>query len=555
MRAQIQSNPVALDLLFTAIFAKLCLRNRQTPPGFSFKSMAKISAVIITFNEEEKIARCIDCLKRVADEIVVVDSYSTDNTRQICESRGVRFYEHPFEGHVEQKNFALSLATHDFVLSLDSDEYLSEDLIQSILAIKEQPTHQAYSMPRLSSIRGRWIRATDWYPDRKIRLWFKGHGSWGGYNPHDHVVVKKGVVVRKLNGEILHEAYRDYDQLFRKAYNYASIYAQSNVGLRSSNAVLISFKSWYAFVRNYFFKRGVFYGFDGLAISVSIATYTFTKYSILRELNANITQRVPATLIITTYNRPDALQLVLHSALNLSILPEEIIIADDGSTDETRKLVESFVPKFTIPIRHCWHEDKGFRLATIRNRAIAMAANPYIIMIDGDMVMPERFIADHKRAARKGRVVQGSRVLLGENATRQAIRDLSTRLSLFSEGVSNRKNIVRSELLSSVFSYFNQNILRVRGANMAFWKADVLAINGFNENFVGWGREDSEFIARLQHAGIRKFHLKFAGAAFHLFHPESRRDTLPANDRILKETVEGKIVQCDNGIDKYLKVG
>lgn len=517
--------------------------------------MASISAVIIAFNEEEKIARCIDSLKQVADEVVVVDSFSTDNTRHICEQLGARVIQHPFEGHIEQKNFALSQAKYDFILSLDADEYLSEELKRLIVAVKERPAHQAYSMPRLSSINGRWIRATDWYPDRKIRLWFRQQGHWGGYNPHDHVIVKKETAIERLDGPILHEAYASYDQLFRKAYTYAAIYAQSHVGVPAGSALLILFRSWFAFIRNYIFKRGIFYGFDGLAISVSIATYTFTKYSILRELNANATQQVATTLIITTYNRPDALHAVLNSALQLDVKPEEIIIADDGSTDETKKVIDSFASKSPIPIKHCWHEDRGFRLAAIRNKAIAMAGNPYIVMIDGDMLMPADFIADHKRAARKGRVVQGSRVLLGEKFTREAIQDNKTQLSVFSGDVTNRKNIVRSALLSRVFSYFNQNILRVRGANMAFWRSDVLSINGFNEDFEGWGREDSEFIARLQHAGIKKFHLKFAAAAFHLFHPESRRDTLSVNDRILKETVERKTIQCDNGIDKYLKAG
>jgi len=515
--------------------------------------MVKISAVVITFNEEKKIGRCIDSLAQVADEIVVVDSFSTDNTRAICESRNVKFIQHPFEGHIEQKNFALSQATHDLVLALDADEYLSPELSASIFEIKRNPKFRAWSMPRLSSIRGRWIRATDWYPDRKIRLWYRQAGRWGGYNPHDHVVLNKGERAEKLHGHLLHEAYDSYDQLFKKAYTYAVIYAQSNAGRRSSNALIIIFKPWAAFINNYFIKLGIFYGFDGLAISRSIAMYTFTKYSILRELNADLKLNVPTSLIITTYNRVDALELVLQSALRLSVQPEEIIIADDGSTDETRKLIADYSLRFRIPLKHCWHEDKGFRLAAIRNKAIAMASHDYIVMIDGDMVMPRDFIADHKRAARHGRVVQGSRVLLGEQFTHRAIAHNATgELTFFSSDVSNRKNIVRNSVLSRMLSYFNGNIFRVRGANMAFWRSDVLAINGFNENFEGWGREDSEFIARLQHAGIRKFHLKFAGAAFHLYHPESQRETLSVNDRILKQTVDNKTIQCDNGIDKYL---
>ncbi|HTF19341.1 MAG TPA: glycosyltransferase [Chryseolinea sp.] len=518
--------------------------------------MVKISAVVITFNEEDKIGRCVDSLMRVADEIVVVDSFSTDGTRRICESRGVKFIQHPFEGHIQQKNFALSQSTHELVLSLDADEYLSEELTQSILVVKQGPLNQVYAMVRLSSLRGRWIYATDWYPDRKIRLWHRSVGRWGGYNPHDHVIVKKGVPVQRLQGPILHEAYDSYDLLYKKAYAYAVVYAKSNAGLRSSNALMILFKSWYGFVRNYFLKRGIFYGFDGLAISVSISVYTFFKYSILRELNAELrTWRVPTTLIITTYNRADALELVLESALKLSELPDEIIVADDGSTDETRNLIESYVNRFQVPLRHCWHADEGFRLATIRNKAIAIAKNPYIVMIDGDMVMPPDFVTDHKRAATRGMIVQGSRVLLLEPYTRKAIRDKTHRLSFFSQGVSNRKNILRNAWLSGVLSYFNQNIFRVRGANMAFWRSDVIAINGFNEDFVGWGREDSEFIARMQHAGIRKYHLKFSGAAFHLYHPESRRDALATNDRILHQTVVNESLRCDNGIDKYLSAG
>ena len=253
--------------------------------------MVKISALIITFNEEKKVGRCIDSLVPVADEIIVVDSYSTDNTRAVCESRNIRFIQHPFEGHIQQKNFALSQATHNLVLSLDADEYLSEELQASILSVKQNPASRAWSMNRLSSIRNRWIRATDWYPDRKIRLWYRESGRWGGYNPHDHVILAKGERVQRLKGPILHEAYDSYDQLFKKAYSYAVIYARANAGLKTCPAWIIPFKAWFSFVNNYLLKRGIFYGFDGYAISKSIAVYTFTKYTILLELNAALKSR------------------------------------------------------------------------------------------------------------------------------------------------------------------------------------------------------------------------------------------------------------------------
>ena len=130
----------------------------------------KISALIITFNEEKNIRRCINSIKPVADEIIIVDSFSKDGTRRSCEAEGVKFVEHAFEGHIQQKNFALSMATNDFVLSLDADEFLSEELANSIIEVKRSGSHQAYSMNRLNGIAGRWIRSTDWYPDKKIRL-------------------------------------------------------------------------------------------------------------------------------------------------------------------------------------------------------------------------------------------------------------------------------------------------------------------------------------------------------------------------------------------------
>src|SRR5579872_2065273 len=135
--------------------------------------MPKISAIIITYNEERNIGRCIESLEKIADEIVVVDSFSRDKTKAICTERRVRFIEHPFSSHIDQKNFALSQATYDHIFSLDADEYLSEELVDSVLEVKKTWPHDAYQMNRLSTYGGKWIRRGNWYPDRKIRLWHK----------------------------------------------------------------------------------------------------------------------------------------------------------------------------------------------------------------------------------------------------------------------------------------------------------------------------------------------------------------------------------------------
>ncbi len=240
---------------------------------------------MITYNEEKCILRCIHSVKDVADEIIVVDSFSKDNTKAICEKERVKFVEHVFEGHIEQKNFALSLAENDYVLSLDADEYLSEQLIDSIKQIKANGIQQAYSMNRVTGIGGRWIYSTDWYPDRKLRLWNKTMGKWGGYNPHDVVILNKGVSVSLLKGNLMHEGYENYNDLMTKANQYARIFATANQHKKSSSVFKVLYKCIFTFIRNYFIKLGFTSGFDGLVISFTNSYYTFFKYAMLRELN------------------------------------------------------------------------------------------------------------------------------------------------------------------------------------------------------------------------------------------------------------------------------
>ena len=167
----------------------------------------KISAVVITYNEENNIRRCLASLMETVDEITVVDSYSSDATAEICEEKGVDFIRHPFEGHIEQKNYALSCAHNDYVLSLDADEALSETLIHSIQAAKENWNEDGYWVNRLTNYCGKWIRHCGWYPDRKIRMWDRRRGHWGGVNPHDHVIMDNKSRMHHLSGDLLHFSY------------------------------------------------------------------------------------------------------------------------------------------------------------------------------------------------------------------------------------------------------------------------------------------------------------------------------------------------------------
>ena len=237
---------------------------------------------------------------------------------------------------------------------------------------------------------------------------------------------------------------------------------------------------------------------------------------------------ISTSLIISTYNRSDALELCVKSVLRQSLLPDEIIIADDGSKEDTRELIHQLAASSEVPIIHVWHEDLGFRLASIRNKAIAKASKEYIIQIDGDIVLHKDFVKDHVRFAKKGSFVTGSRVLIREGLT---------------------QNGVHLPWLSPLLQHYRQwDISYSRGCNMAFWKEDLLKVNGYNEAITGWGSEDHELVCRLINNGVRKRTIKFAGIVFHLHHELHGTDNLSNNRRILNETKVRKLTWCDKGI-------
>jgi len=246
----------------------------------------KISAVIITYNEEANIERCLDSLEGTADEVLVVDSFSSDRTADICKSKGVDFIQHPFDGHIEQKNYALSCASNDYVLSLDADEALSEELIQSIQAAKQDWTEDGYSVNRLTNYCGKWIRHCGWYPDTKIRLWDRSKGHWGGVNPHDHVVMDEPIRIRHLSGDLLHYSYPTIRDHISQINSFSDIAARAafEKGRQSNLALDICLNPTLTFFKKYFLKLGLFDGYEGFVISISTAYGKFLKYIKLREL-------------------------------------------------------------------------------------------------------------------------------------------------------------------------------------------------------------------------------------------------------------------------------
>lgn len=245
----------------------------------------KLSVVIITLNEEKNIRRCLESVKDVADEIVVVDSLSTDKTEEICSEYSVRFVKEKFRGYVEQVNYAMELASNNLVLAIDADEELSEQLIKSVQAVKQNKTADAYEVNRLSSYCGKFIYHGTWHPDIKIRLWDKAKGKWSGENPHYLVNMIAGSKVERLNGKLHHYTYHTISEHILQMNKFSAIAADEafRKKKRVSTFVHIILGPFYTFLKSYFIKLGFLDGLAGFQVAISGSFYRFLKYSKLRE--------------------------------------------------------------------------------------------------------------------------------------------------------------------------------------------------------------------------------------------------------------------------------
>ncbi len=248
--------------------------------------MVKLSVVIICYNEEKKIARCLDSVQGIADEIVILDSHSTDRTKEICSKyQKVKFFEQKFKGHVEQKNDALSLASYDHVLSLDADEALSTELRNSIAKTKDNFEADGYFFPRLTFYQDFPVKHSGWYPDKKLRLLKKSQGQWGGVNPHDKIVMKEACLLKELSGDLLHYSYDSIADHVSQTNYFTTIAAKEAFarGVKSSTWKIIS-RTVLKFFKDYFLKCGFLDGRRGFVICYINALSACLKFSKIKEL-------------------------------------------------------------------------------------------------------------------------------------------------------------------------------------------------------------------------------------------------------------------------------
>jgi len=258
------------------------------------------------------------------------------------------------------------------------------------------------------------------------------------------------------------------------------------------------------------------------------------------------------SVIVTTYNRPDALKRVLDGLLSQTRLPDEIIVADDGSGNPTKSMLQPYLNHTRVRIRHVWQEDIGFRAARIRNMAITESNGDYLILLDGDCIPAKYFVRDHLDLSQKGCFFQGKRVIVNQSVERGFDHNACNSNTILmihalKKEISNRHHIFRIPFFPS---FTTSKLSGVRSCNMGLFRDDIEAVNGFNHDFNGWGREDSELVVRLFKYGLKRKENPFKAICFHLWHYENKRNYLEKNDKILKKAMESESFFCKSGLNE-----
>jgi len=265
------------------------------------------------------------------------------------------------------------------------------------------------------------------------------------------------------------------------------------------------------------------------------------------------------SVVVTTYNRPDALGAVLRGLAAQTDRGFEVLVADDGSSDDTRALVERLARQVPVPVAHVWQEDRGFRAGAARNRAAARARGEYLIFLDGDCVPRPPFVARHRALAEAGWMVAGNRILLSEPFTREVLAagtpihgwTLAQWRQARARGAINRLLPLRTLPLGPLRKLGRRRWQRVRTCNLGVWAGDFRAVNGFDEDFEGWGHEDADLAVRLINRGVGRKEGAFATGVLHLWHRENDRAREGENWRRLQQRLASGATRAERGLDRY----
>lgn len=521
-----------------------------------------ISVIIITKNEEKHIRECLKSVQW-ADEIVVLDSGSTDGTVEICREFTDQVFKTDWPGFGPQKNRALAKTTGDWILSVDADERISPELRVEIEQAVKSEEFNGYEIPRASYFCGQRIHHSGWWPDHIIRLFRRDSGKFSDTLVHE-VVNMQGSVGR-LRTPIIHYSYDDMEEVLDKVNRYSTYNAEMllQAGKKSGLLKAVGRGLW-AFMKTYFLRAGFLDGKRGFMIAVSNAEGTYYKYIKLTlllgsnsRINKEITPRI--SVILSTYNSPDVLEMVLRSLETQTCRNFEIIVADDGSNDDTRQMIHRFQSESQLIVKQVWHEDEGFRAAAIRNKAVAASREDYLVFLDGDcMVFPD-FLAEHVRLREPRRFTTGNRMLLNRELTEET---LNHKLPLHQwtyaqwttarfRGQTNRLLPLLRLPLGFLRKLRPRKWFGVKTCNLGMWRQDFLDVNGFDERYQGWGYEDSDLVIRIMNNGVFRLEGRFAIPVIHLWHPSNNCTGTQQNLERLQKVMHSNITRIENGVDHH----
>lgn len=261
------------------------------------------------------------------------------------------------------------------------------------------------------------------------------------------------------------------------------------------------------------------------------------------------------SLVVLTHDRADALALVLAAVARQRVLPDEVVVTEDGAAPGTRAAIERARPGFPAPLLHVRQEHEGPRMSRARNGGIAAARGDYLVFLDGDMVPAREFVRDHREFARPGSFVQGSRALASPALTRKLLAGGRVDVSVLARGLSRRRNLVRAPWLRALWGRPHRRRDGAKSCNLAFWRRDLLALNGFEEGMCGWGLEDAELVQRAFHLGLWRRDLRMGGAAVHLWHPPHVLGADNPNWAVLREVERTRRVRCARGLAEHSRGG
>jgi len=486
-----------------------------------------ISVTLLTKNSRKYLHANLTALQ-VFEEVVVLDNGSIDDTLEIARQyANTRIICSPFIGFGPLKNLAAEHATHSWILSVDSDEVVSGDLAREILALDLMDTSVVYSLLRHNYYGKKLIKACGWDNDVVPRLYHKASTRFADLPVHEYIQTG-GMREQKLSGSLNHYSYDSISQLIQKMNHYTTLFAQEN-RFRKSSSPAKSYLKWaFSFFRNYILQRGFLYGYEGFAISFTNANSSFYKYIKLHEEN----QRLGITLVIIACHWKEGLAAALKSAFAQSELPQEILVAETGSGEDTRTLVEEMAKISPVPLQHSGPTHTGSCQAEVRNKAIHTASGEYVVMVGGDMVLHPDFLKHHRRMARKQQFIQGRSVLLNIEDSQRLLKATRQKNTPFPTNIRHGFNKLIPRVLDIFFSNPGEKLEAGRDVIMAFWRADALRVNGFNESPESQGREESAFATRLQNSGTQQKNLRFGSFAYHLHHHECAQTNSLAKEQL-----------------------